>query len=155
MDAAVLARDVTEEFVREVTGLGFDVECKADAGPHPVSADDEALSRALWNLLDNAVKYSGNSRDVQVHVTRVNGSVSIAVSDHGIGIPPSEQRAVFQKFVRGAASISGGIRGTGLGLAMVQYIIDAHGGTVKLQSAEGAGSTFTIVLPATPQRDNG
>jgi len=148
MDAATFAHDVTEEFQRETNGLGFAVHCQSDAGPHPISADDEALSRALWNLLDNAVKYSGDSRDVQVSVSRANGSVSIAVRDYGIGIPASEQKSVFQKFVRGAASRSGGIRGTGLGLAMVQHIVEAHRGTVNLESVEGKGSTFTIMLPA-------
>ena len=148
IDAGTFAQDVTEEFRRETTGQGFTVNCSSDSGPHPVSADPDALSRALWNLLDNAVKYSGNSRDVGVEVSRANGSVSIAVSDQGIGIPASEQKVVFQKFVRGAASISGGIRGTGLGLAMVRHIVEAHSGTVNLQSQEGQGSTFTIVLPA-------
>ena len=102
----------------------------------------------MWNLLDNAVKYRGSSRDVQVCVSRANGLVSIAVRDHGIGIPASEQKAVFQKFVRGAASTSGGIRGTGLGLAMVRHIVEAHRGTVTMESVEGKGSTFTIALPA-------
>ncbi len=148
IDAGIFAHDVTEEFRRETTGQGFSVNCTSDCGPHPVSADPDALSRALWNLLDNAVKYSGDSRDIGVEVSRANGSVSIAVRDHGIGIPASEQKAVFQKFVRGAASISGGIRGTGLGLAMVRHIAEAHSGTVNLQSQEGQGSTFTIVLPA-------
>jgi signal transduction histidine kinase len=148
MDAAIFARDVTEEFRRQANGTGFAFECSADTGPHPISADAEALSRALWNLLDNAVKYSGTGRAVQVCVSRANGSVSIAVRDQGIGIPDSEQKAVFQKFVRGAASTSGGIRGTGLGLAMVRHIVEAHRGTVTVESAEGKGSTFTIALPA-------
>jgi signal transduction histidine kinase len=148
LDAAVFTHDVTDEFRLETNGQGFTVNCSSDSGPHPVSADPDALSRALWNLLDNAVKYSGNSRNVGVEVSRKNGSVSIAVRDHGIGIPASEQKAVFQKFVRGAASISGGIRGTGLGLAMVRHIVEAHSGTVNLQSQEGRGSIFTIVLPA-------
>jgi signal transduction histidine kinase len=148
LDAASFAQDVTEEFRHQANGQGFTVNCSSDSGPHPVSADPDALSRALWNLLDNAVKYSGNSRDVGVEVSRSNGLVSIAVRDHGIGIPESEQKAVFQKFVRGTASISGGIRGTGLGLAMVRHIVKAHSGSVNLQSQEGQGSTFTIVLPA-------
>jgi signal transduction histidine kinase len=148
VDAAALAHDVTEEFSRELNGRGFVLKYDSDAGPHPVSADPDALTRALWNLLDNAVKYSGDSRDVQLNVSRANGTVAIAVRDHGIGVPASEQKAIFQKFVRGAASTSGGIRGTGLGLAMVRHIVEAHGGTVSLQSAEGKGSTFTIVLLA-------
>jgi signal transduction histidine kinase len=147
MDAAIFAQDVTEEFRRQTNGIGFALECSADSGSHPISADAETLSRALWNLLDNAVKYSGSSRDVQVCVSRTNGVVSIAVRDHGIGIPASEQKTVFQKFVRGAASTSGGIRGTGLGLAMVRHIVEAHHGTVNVESIEGQGSTFTIGLP--------
>ena len=154
MDAATFAHDVTEEFLSETNGLGFNVQCHSDTGRYPISADDEALSRALWNLLDNAVKYSGASRYVQVSVSRANGSVSIAVRDYGIGIPASEQKSVFQKFVRGAASKSGGIRGTGLGLAMVRHIVEAHGGTVNLESVDGKGSTFTIVLPASRSEGN-
>jgi signal transduction histidine kinase len=148
LDAAVLAHNVREEFLRESNGAGFTVEYSSDSGPHPVSADAEALSRALWNLLDNAVKYSGNRCAVELRLSRENGRVAIAVRDYGIGIPPSEQKRIFHKFVRGAASTSGGIRGTGLGLTMVRHIVEAHGGTVKLESAEGRGSTFTILLPA-------
>jgi signal transduction histidine kinase len=148
VDAAALAHDVTAEFLSENTGRGFEVRCTSDPAPHPVSADSDALSRAIWNLLDNAVKYSGDSRTVELRVSRSNGSVAIAVLDHGIGIPASERTAVFQKFVRGTAAMSGGIRGTGLGLAMVAQIVEAHSGTLALQSIEGQGSTFTIVLPA-------
>ena len=152
LDAATLAHDVTEEFVRAANGLGLAVECSSDSGPHPVSADSEALSRALWNLLDNAAKYSGGGGDkrdvVHVLVGRANGAVSIAVRDYGIGIPPAEQKTIFQKFVRGRASTLSGVKGTGLGLAMVRHIVEAHRGTVQLRSAEGEGSTFTIVLPA-------
>lgn len=148
VDAAAVAHTVTAEFLRENNGRGFDVRCKSDSAPHPVTADSDALSRALWNLLDNAVKYSGDSRTVELRVSRANGTVAIAVRDQGIGIPASERTAIFQKFVRGAASMSGGIRGTGLGLAMVRHIVEAHHGTIELQSVEGRGSTFTIVLPA-------
>jgi signal transduction histidine kinase len=153
VDAAGLVHDVMEDFRRETRALGFAVQCRTDSGPHPISADAEALSRAVSNLLDNAAKYSGSSRDIDVCVSRANGSVSIAVSDNGIGIPLSEQKAVFQKFVRGTASTSGGIRGTGLGLAMVQHIVSAHGGKLNLKSIEGKGSTFTIVLPAMNSED--
>jgi len=148
LDAAALAHDVTEEFSREASALGFRIACNAVSDPCPISADAEALSRALWNLLDNAIKYSGDSKSVEVRVERLNGSVSMAVHDYGIGVPASEQKAIFQKFVRGAASRSAGIRGTGLGLAMVQHIVRAHRGTVSVRSGEGEGATFTILLPA-------
>lgn len=148
LDAGALAREVTEEFRLEANGLGFAVTCSLDSAAYPVAADREALSRALWNLLDNAAKYSGTSREIEVEVRRTNGVVSIGVRDHGIGIPAAEQKRIFQKFVRGAAARSEGIKGTGLGLAMVRHIVDAHGGTVDVRSAAGEGSAFTIVLPA-------
>jgi len=77
--------------------------------------------------------------------------VAIAVRDQGLGIPPAEHEAIFRKFVRGAASRVNGIKGTGIGLAMVEHIVQAHGGTVRLESAPGAGSTFTVLLPARNQ----
>jgi signal transduction histidine kinase len=147
LDAGALAKDIAEEFAGEVKGGGFTVECSLDSVEYPVHADSEALSRALWNLLDNAVKYSGESRRAEVTVDRKDSAVSIAVRDHGIGIPAAEQERIFQKFVRGAAAMTQGVKGTGIGLAMVRHIADAHGGTVQVASAPGEGSTFTIVLP--------
>lgn len=112
-----------------------------------MDADPEALTRALWNLLDNAVKYSGESRMIWVSAARRNGSVAISVQDHGLGIPGHEQAEIFRKFVRGAASRVNGIKGTGIGLTMVRQIVAAHGGQVKVESTPGEGSTFTIVIP--------
>jgi two-component system sensor histidine kinase SenX3 len=74
--------------------------------------------------------------------------VAIRVRDQGLGIPSSEQRQIFRKFARGASAKVQGVKGTGIGLAMVRHIVDAHGGSVKLQSEPGKGSTFTIELPA-------
>lgn len=148
LDAAALACDVAAEFRREVDGRGFAVECQTVSGGCPVDGDAEALSRAVWNLLDNAAKYSREARSIELAVERANGAVTLAVRDHGMGIPPSEQKRIFQKFMRGAEAKSQGIKGTGIGLAMVEHIVKAHGGNVKVESAPGEGSTFTIVLPA-------
>ncbi len=108
------------------------------------------MSRALWNLLDNAVKYSPESRAVHVELTREAGRASITVRDHGIGIPADEQRTIFDRFVRGTESKSRRIHGTGIGLAMVRQIVRAHGGEVDLVSEPGRGSSFTIRLPVEP-----
>ena len=116
-------------------------------GSAPIDGDREALAQALWNLLDNAVKYSGDSRSVQVEV-ETGRAVAIRVRDQGLGIPSSEQRQIFRKFARGSSAEVQGVKGTGIGLAMVRHIVDAHGGSVKLQSEPGKGSTFTIELPA-------
>jgi two-component system phosphate regulon sensor histidine kinase PhoR len=148
LDAGELVKDVADEFRAEVSARGFSVQCDLDAAAHPVDADPEALARAVHNLLDNAAKYSGTGRSITVTVRRSGGSVLIAVRDQGIGIPAAEQKRIFRKFVRGAAAGAQGVPGTGIGLAMVRHIVEAHGGSVGVASAPGEGSTFTITIPA-------
>jgi two-component system phosphate regulon sensor histidine kinase PhoR len=147
LPASPLVESVVEDFRREAAGRGFEVEYERE-GDGPVDVDPDALSLALWNLLDNALKYSGDSRRVSVSMAARNGSVEISVRDAGLGVPPDEQREIFRQFVRGREARSRGIKGTGIGLAMVQHIVQGHGGRVLLEGAPGQGSTFTIVLPA-------
>ena len=106
-----------------------------------------SLTTSIWNLLDNAVKYSVDGGDIDVSLSRRDDMVTIAVRDRGIGIPADEQPQIFERFVRGRQASTLGIKGTGLGLAMVSHVVRAHNGTIELNSSEGAGSTFTIVLP--------
>ena len=112
-----------------------------------IRGDREALSRALWNLLENAAKYSAGESAIRLFARQEGATVVIGVEDHGIGIPVAEQRRVFQKFVRGDEAKRAGIRGVGVGLALVQRIAEAHGGNVRLTSEVGVGSTFMLVLP--------
>ena len=151
VDAADVVRDTVTALGRTVAAQGYQVETSLPATPCVIRADRDALGRALWNLLDNAVKYSPDNRTVRVDVAPDDGRLSIAVSDRGMGIPAAEQRAIFQKFVRGASSRDAGIKGTGIGLAMVRHIVAAHGGEIRLESAPGEGSRFTILLPMEAQ----
>jgi signal transduction histidine kinase len=146
-DAAQLVQDVVGEFQRE-RGGGCRVELTVEEPALGVSADPDALTHAIWNLLDNAVKYSPQCPTVWVKAGRRDGAVAIGVRDQGLGIPRNERKAIFRKFVRGAAAQSNGIRGAGIGLSMVARIVAAHRGRVDVESAPGAGSTFTILLPA-------
>ncbi len=145
LDAAELAEDVVRDFRQQVDGAGFTIHYTRPPGSALVRADRDALTQALWNLLDNAVKYSDESRDVHMEVER-NDEVVIRVRDSGYGIAPSERKQIFRKFARGAAAREHGIKGTGIGLAMVKHIVDAHGGTITVDSESGRGSTFTIKL---------
>jgi len=147
LDAAALVRGVVDEFQEEVAARGYRVELSEQASVSTVRGDPEALRRALWNLLDNAVKYSPECRMVWVEISRRDEHLSILVRDRGLGIPAEEQREVFKKFVRGASSKTARAKGTGLGLAMVDHIARAHRGKVLVQSEPGAGSTFTLLLP--------
>jgi two-component system phosphate regulon sensor histidine kinase PhoR len=147
LDACALVRDVVHEFQEEIQGQDFDLRCSVEPGEHLVQADPEALSRALWNLLDNAVKYSSERPEIEVSVGRTDGEVTICVRDHGIGISAADQKRIFQKFVRLPSAASQGVKGSGIGLAMVQHIVAAHRGRVLVASVEHEGSTFTIALP--------
>jgi signal transduction histidine kinase len=124
-------------------------QVQVDGPPEPVglSGDRDALRLALRNLLDNAIKYSPADTPVRVRWSVDDSRVSIAVIDEGAGIPDSEKATIFHKFVRGHAARASRVAGTGVGLAIVQRIAAAHGGEVRLQSAAGRGSTFTLVLP--------
>jgi signal transduction histidine kinase len=148
LPATALVDRVVEDFRPEAAIRGFEVEYDHPDDPRTIDADPDALSLALWNLLDNAVKYSGDSRRVSVSLAGLNGSIEISVRDRGLGVPPEEQREIFRQFVRGRDARIRGIKGTGIGLAMVQHIVHGHGGRVALESTPGNGSTFTIVLPA-------
>ena len=109
--------------------------------------DPEALSQALINLLNNAIKYSPETKTIAVSVRREGDRVLVSVTDRGIGIPKAEQKRIFEKFYRVESSLVHTTKGSGLGLALVQHIMEAHGGRVELVSAPGEGSTFTLSLP--------
>jgi signal transduction histidine kinase len=155
IDASALIRRVAEEFGQEAAGRGYRIDVIADDDLPHVRGDQEALARALWNLLDNAVKYSPEVKTVWINAHRENGRVVFSVRDEGLGVAPDEQRRIFDKFVRGAGATAAGIKGTGLGLAMVQRIVTAHGGTVHVMSVERKGSTFTIELPVAKNDGHG
>ena len=146
VNATELVRATVAEFRERAVSDGYAVELSCASGDVFVRADREALVRALWNLLDNAVKYSPDCRTVWVDVEADTTRIRIAVRDHGIGIPADEQAKVFERFVRGSASKTRRIKGTGIGLAMVRHIIEAHGGQVRLTSDPGSGSCFTMEL---------
>jgi signal transduction histidine kinase len=123
------------------------VRAVVSRGVPPVRGDRERLRQVLTNLIDNAVKYSPAGDEVQVSVRRDDGTVRIAVRDHGPGIPSDQQRLIFEKF--GRAEVAGSSKpGTGLGLFIARSIAEAHGGTVEVESNVDGGATFTLTLPA-------
>jgi signal transduction histidine kinase len=112
-----------------------------------VKVDAGAISQALMNLLTNADKYSPPEKEVVVNLRKRKKQVVIEVVDQGEGIPKEEQKKVFQKFYRVSRRDVSEVEGSGLGLALVKYTAEAHGGKVTLESKVGQGSTFAIVLP--------
>jgi signal transduction histidine kinase len=109
--------------------------------------DREAIARSLLNLVNNAVKYSAKEKYVGVHLYYRDGVVNLEVVDRGIGIPAKEQPKIFEKFYRVGDPLVHNTKGSGLGLALVRHIVQAHGGEVTVESSPGRGSKFIISLP--------
>jgi signal transduction histidine kinase len=114
-----------------------------------MKGNPQELRTAVFNLVENAVKYSGNQKDIVVDVVTPDiDTVILQIRDHGVGIPPSELKRIFKRFYRVSNSASGRVKGTGLGLFIVRSIARRHGGEAFAQSeGSGRGSTFTLRLP--------
>ncbi len=147
LDLSTLAAEVLERLavLAEERGQALDLEA---AGPVAVHGDRLALRQALVNLVDNAIKYSPEGSRVRVRTGTRDDEAWAEVADQGPGIAPEHQARVFERFYRVDKSRSREMGGTGLGLALVKWAAEAHKGRVELESAEGRGSTFRLVLPA-------
>ena len=117
-----------------------------------VRGDRDRLQQVLTNLLDNAVKFSPAGEEVRVSAFQQDSRVRIEVSDRGPGVPPDQQRLIFEKFGRGKTTSSPGTPGTGLGLYIARSIVEAHGGVLEVSSWPDAGATFTLSLPVDSAR---
>jgi signal transduction histidine kinase len=130
---------------------GFTLNLQKPPLPLPqVVIDTDAVEQAFINLLDNAVKYSGDSKEIEVKLAEQGNTVTISVIDHGVGIPSEEREKVFEKFYRVGACLVHDVKGSGLGLSIVKHIIEAHNGRVTVESEPGRGSKFVIHLPISP-----
>jgi two-component system phosphate regulon sensor histidine kinase PhoR len=126
---------------------GFHLQLDIEAALPPVNADRDALEQAVVNLLSNAMKYSGQGREIDLSLRRENSDAVISIRDQGIGIEPAEQALIFESFYRAPLVDGSHVPGAGLGLALVDHIVTAHRGRVALESKPGQGSTFSILLP--------
>ena len=149
--ALVSLKDITDQIQVKLAGVIAGHEVQVDVPEEPVWADAEALGRILELVLANAARFAPLATLISVRATRgVDGSVTVSVSDRGPGIPPHHLPHVFEPFWRGDVSETGVSRGAGLGLFIVKELTERHGGTVKISSGKGRGTTVTISLPAAP-----
>jgi two-component system phosphate regulon sensor histidine kinase PhoR len=113
-----------------------------------VLADRDAMATVLVNLLDNACKYSYDDKQIELKAFAEDGSVCFSVNDNGIGMTRRQIRKIFDRFYQADRSLSRRAEGCGLGLSIAKFIVDAHKGTITVESKPGKGSTFTVKLPA-------
>lgn len=131
---------------------GFQLNVRTTKGLPEARVDRDAIEQAVLNLLHNAMKYSGESRDIDLRLQRKDNQALIQVIDRGIGIEPQEQNRIFEKFYRVPTKENERIVGTGLGLTLVSHIVKAHGGHIEVKSTPGKGSTFSLYLPLENQK---
>jgi two-component system phosphate regulon sensor histidine kinase PhoR len=146
VDLSALVRETVDAFEGSLSTRQFTFFVEEGHPVLPVEADPAAIEQVLVNLLDNAVKYSGDVREITVRVeARLNEAV-IEVADRGLGIEHVDLKSIFEKFYRGRhASLNR--EGFGLGLPIVQELVTAHSGRLEVESEPGVGSTFRVILP--------
>jgi signal transduction histidine kinase len=145
LPVGILFKDIQQEFEAQLDESGFDLHINLPPDIGPVRGDRLALRLLFDNLIDNAIRYTRAERHIQLSAERSAATITIHVSDSGIGIPPEEIPFVTQKFVRGRGAPSGG---SGLGLAIAARITRDHDGTLTIRSALGQGTTVSVSLPA-------
>jgi heavy metal sensor kinase len=140
---------LSEEAIRPLRALADanGVQLAVHGEPHTVQADPQRLHQALTNLIENAIKFTPAGGEVTVLTWRAGGEVGVNVVDTGPGIPPEERARIFDRFYRADQSRSRASGGSGLGLAICHEIATAHGGSMRVESEVGRGTTFTLALP--------
>ena len=146
-DAREVVNAALEACAGQLKKSGHKINVEALPALPPARLDAAAMTLALTNLLDNAIKYSGAGREILVRLERGGDELLITVTDRGIGVARDEQERIFEKFYRVSSGLVHDVKGSGLGLAIVKHIVEAHRGRVTVESEPGRGSSFTIHLP--------
>jgi signal transduction histidine kinase len=146
-DIAGVIEETLQSYEYQLKIAGFDVTTEIQSKLPPVLVDREAMTQAVLNLLNNAIKYSTDVKRIEVRVEQRGETLAVEIADRGVGIPRSEHRKIFEKFYRISSGMVHDTKGSGLGLAIVRHIVEAHRGQILVDSAPGKGSLFTMLLP--------
>lgn len=139
-----IVEDLIERFEKRTTKQ---IDFKVNLAVDEAFGEEEYIKEAIYNLIDNAIKYSGESVKITICSKMENEMLCISVEDNGIGISRSDRNRIFEKFERGTRTLKNGISGFGLGLNYVKHVAEAHGGRADMMSREGYGSVFMIIIP--------
>lgn len=146
-DIAPVVKDIVESFQYHMAGQGFDISLSISEPIPGIVFDREAMEQVMHNLLDNACKYSGTSRKIDVSLWSEMKDIIISVRDYGIGIRKEDHDKIFSRFYRAGEELTQTVKGSGIGLTVVKQIVEAHKGTIDVESEVGKGSIFTVSIP--------
>jgi len=144
-DIAEVVKRTVDAYRFHIERAGFQLEVDIAEELPEIRVDSDAISQALLNLLSNAVKYSDEQKHITVRAVMRGDEIVVEIEDKGVGIKKEEQKRIFDKFYRGNTVRQSG--GSGLGLTLVKHIIEAHNGRVEVESEEGKGSKFSLIIP--------
>ncbi|MEO1050616.1 MAG: ATP-binding protein [Bacteroidota bacterium] len=147
LDLNTQVSSILKTYDSHLKSKGFQYHFAADHIIPRVRADREAVSEAIINIVDNAIKYSGDKKNINIKTGKSNGYSYVEISDQGIGISKSNLKHIFNKFYRVTSGAVHNTKGTGLGLSLVKHIMDAHEGRVEVESELDVGSTFRLSFP--------
>jgi signal transduction histidine kinase len=147
MDIGSLLQQIVSVIQDQVHHKDFVIQLEIEKPLPAIKTDRESMTQAITNLIDNAVKYSGDSRNIIVRAYAEDQYLIFTVKDFGIGIRKEEIDKVFERFYRGGNELTRTVKGSGLGLTLVKQIVEAHHGKIEVESEVGNGSTFTVRIP--------
>jgi two-component system phosphate regulon sensor histidine kinase PhoR len=127
---------------------GFDIRYESPVRVPLIRGDRDAMQQVLYNLVDNAIKFSGKSKQIDISLIPGDNELEFRVKDSGIGIPLKDREKIFDRFFRGDESQMLGIKGSGIGLTIVKQIVEAHGGSIDIESEVDKGTKVTVRLPS-------
>ena len=149
IDLKILAKQVIDTLRLQFEKYNASIDFKVSGNDFSLRADRTHLTNVVYNLLDNALKYSNKNPNITVEITENEKNIKLTIADDGIGIEPVYQGKVFEKFFRVPTGDTHDVKGYGLGLSYVASVVQQHGGEVKLDSVLEKGSRFMITLPKT------
>jgi signal transduction histidine kinase len=147
LDLGLLLQKILSVIQDQVRHKDFVIQLEIEKPLPAIKADRESITQAITNLIDNAVKYSGEARNIVVRAFVEEQYLIITVKDFGIGIKKGEIDKIFERFYRGGDELTRTVKGSGLGLTLVKQIVEAHHGKIEVESEVGSGSTFTVRIP--------
>ncbi len=155
IDLSSFLREMVRDWEKKLTRKQLNIVVDLPTELLPISADRTRMQEALYNLLDNAVKYSREHGKIRLSARQRDGEIELAVSDDGIGIAKEDLTRIFERFYRAdKARGPGKVRGTGLGLAIVKHVAQLHGGRVEAESELEKGTTIRVILPSASSHES-